>query len=56
MATIQTAADWQKEWFEIAGATYLNTAARPAVANNLCVMGLCGAALTGSTFVRDALR
>src|SRR5580698_10755021 len=27
MATIQTAADWQKQWFEIAEATYLNTAA-----------------------------
>ena len=31
MATIQTAADWQKEWFEIADATYLNTAAHAAI-------------------------
>ncbi|HEY6903989.1 MAG TPA: aminotransferase class V-fold PLP-dependent enzyme, partial [Candidatus Acidoferrales bacterium] len=31
MATIQTAADWQKEWFEIADATYLNTAAHAAM-------------------------
>src|SRR6266853_235298 len=35
MATIQTAADWQKEWFEITDETYSNTAvnaARPRVA------------------------
>src|SRR5271169_6422146 len=31
MATIQTAADWQKQWFEIADATYLNTAAHAAI-------------------------
>jgi len=31
MATIQTAADWQKQWFEIADATYLNTAAHAAM-------------------------
>src|SRR5438132_5668125 len=31
MATIQTAADWRKEWFEIADATYLNTAAHAAI-------------------------
>src|SRR5580700_3543529 len=31
MATIQTAADWQKQWFEIADATYLNTAAHAAL-------------------------
>jgi selenocysteine lyase/cysteine desulfurase len=31
VATIQTAADWQKEWFEIADATYLNTAAHAAM-------------------------
>jgi cysteine desulfurase / selenocysteine lyase len=31
MATIQAAADWQKEWFEIADATYLNTAAHAAI-------------------------
>jgi selenocysteine lyase/cysteine desulfurase len=31
VATIQTAADWQKEWFEIADATYLNTAAHAAI-------------------------
>src|SRR5260370_19155346 len=31
MATIQTAADWQKQWFEIADAIYLNTAAHAAI-------------------------
>ena len=31
MATIQTATDWQKQWFEIADATYLNTAAHAAI-------------------------
>jgi hypothetical protein len=31
MATIQTAADWPKQWFEIADATYLNTAAHAAM-------------------------
>jgi len=31
MATIQTAADWRQEWFEIADATYLNTAAHAAL-------------------------
>src|ERR1700675_1218893 len=31
MATIQTATDWRKEWFEIADATYLNTAAHAAI-------------------------
>jgi hypothetical protein len=31
VATIQTAADWQKQWFEIADATYLNTAAHAAI-------------------------
>src|SRR5580765_1325692 len=31
MATIHTAADWQKEWFEIADATYLNTAAHAVI-------------------------
>src|ERR1700689_1889311 len=31
MATIQTAVDWQKQWFEIADATYLNTAAHAAL-------------------------
>src|SRR6202030_3409786 len=31
MATTQTAADWQKKWFEIADATYLNTAAHAAI-------------------------
>src|SRR5580693_3655852 len=31
MATIQTAVDWQKQWFEIADATYLNTAAHAAI-------------------------
>src|SRR2546430_7416058 len=31
MAPIQTAADWQKQWFEIADATYLNTAAHAAL-------------------------
>src|ERR1700677_1003070 len=31
MATIQTAADWQKQWFEIADAAYLNTAAHAAM-------------------------
>src|SRR6202162_579773 len=31
MATIQTAAHWQKHWFEIAEATYLNTAAHAAI-------------------------
>jgi cysteine desulfurase/selenocysteine lyase len=31
MVTIQTAADWQKQWFEIADATYLNTAAHAAM-------------------------
>ena len=31
MATIQPAADWRKEWFEIADATYLNTAAHAAI-------------------------
>ncbi|HEX9154475.1 MAG TPA: hypothetical protein VF819_02860 [Nitrospira sp.] len=27
MATIQTATDWRKEWFEIEDATYLNSSA-----------------------------
>ena len=31
MATTQTAAAWQKQWFEIADATYLNTAAHAAI-------------------------
>src|SRR5271170_1744971 len=31
MATIQTVTDWRKEWFEIADATYLNTAAHAAI-------------------------
>ena len=31
MATMQTAADWRQEWFEIADATYLNTAAHAAL-------------------------
>jgi selenocysteine lyase/cysteine desulfurase len=31
MAITQTAADWQKEWFEIEDATYLNTAAHAAI-------------------------
>jgi len=31
VATIQTATDWRKEWFEIADATYLNTAAHAAL-------------------------
>ena len=31
MATIQTAADWQEQWFEITDATYLNTAAHAAM-------------------------
>jgi cysteine desulfurase/selenocysteine lyase len=31
MATIQTATDWRKEWFEIVDATYLNTAAHAAI-------------------------
>ena len=31
MGTIQTATDWRKEWFEIADATYLNTAAHAAL-------------------------
>jgi kynureninase len=31
MATIQTTADWQKQWFEISDATYLNTAAHAAM-------------------------
>src|SRR5271168_4742432 len=31
MAIIQTATDWRKEWFEIADATYLNTAAHAAI-------------------------
>jgi cysteine desulfurase / selenocysteine lyase len=31
MATMQTATDWQKQWFEIADAIYLNTAAHAAL-------------------------
>ena len=31
MATMQTASDWRQEWFEIADATYLNTAAHAAL-------------------------
>src|SRR5258707_14252915 len=31
MATTQTLTDWRKEWFEIADATYLNTAAHAAI-------------------------
>src|SRR6266699_4089061 len=31
MATTQAAADWRKEWFEIADATYLNTAAHAPI-------------------------
>jgi len=31
MATTQSAADWQKQWFEIADAIYLNTAAHAAI-------------------------
>ena len=42
MATIQTAADWQKQWFEIADATYLNTAAHAAIPR---VAPACGANL-----------
>jgi cysteine desulfurase / selenocysteine lyase len=31
VATMQTATDWRKEWFEIADATYLNTAAHAPI-------------------------
>ena len=31
MATLQTTTDWRKEWYEIADATYLNTAAHAAI-------------------------
>jgi hypothetical protein len=36
MATIQAAADWQKQWFEIADATYLNIAAHAATPASWC--------------------